>query len=227
MSRGQRTLNAWPVMTSMASPPPDADGDHAQPAGVGGVAVGADHHPAGEGVVLEDDLVDDPRPRLPESDAEAGADGAQEVVDLGVGVERAAQVGGAVPLGLDEVITVDGGGHHDPVEAGHQKLEGDDLGQCVLEGDAVGIEVRVAAPALEPLGVRMAQMVDEDLLDERERPAEALPAHGHGARASGRRPPRPGPPGSVAVAPVLMAGDRWRWRRDRAERASSAVPQLS
>ena len=47
-----------------------ADGDHAQAPGVGGVAVGADHHPAGEGVVLEDDLVDDPRARFPEADAE-------------------------------------------------------------------------------------------------------------------------------------------------------------
>ena len=87
MSLGQRTLNGWPVMTSMASPPPDPDGHHAQPAGVGRVAVGADHHPAGEGVVLEDDLVDDPRARLPEPDAEPGADGPQEVVDLGVGVQ--------------------------------------------------------------------------------------------------------------------------------------------
>ncbi len=50
---------------------------------------------------------------------------------------------------------MDGGGHHDLVEAGDQELEGDDLGQGVLEGDAVGIEVGVAAPALELLAVRI------------------------------------------------------------------------
>ena len=40
----------------------DADRDHAEPAGVRRVAVGADHHPAGERVLLEHDLVDDPDP---------------------------------------------------------------------------------------------------------------------------------------------------------------------
>ena len=38
----------------------DADRDHAEPAGVRRVRVGADHHPARERVVLEHDLVDDP-----------------------------------------------------------------------------------------------------------------------------------------------------------------------
>ena len=35
------------------------DGHHGQPTGIGGVAVGADHHPTREGVLLENDLVDD------------------------------------------------------------------------------------------------------------------------------------------------------------------------
>src|SRR5207244_8517407 len=49
-----------------------ADGHHAETTGVGRVAVGADHHPAGERVLLEHDLVDDARPRLPEADPEIG-----------------------------------------------------------------------------------------------------------------------------------------------------------
>ena len=49
-----------------------ADGHHAEAAGVGRVAVGADHHPAGEGVVLQHDLVDDAAARLPEADAVLG-----------------------------------------------------------------------------------------------------------------------------------------------------------
>ena len=47
----------------------DADRDHAEPARVRRVRVGADHHAAGERVVLEHDLVDDPAARLPEADA--------------------------------------------------------------------------------------------------------------------------------------------------------------
>ena len=53
--------------------PAHADGDHAQAAGVGGVAVGADHHTAGKGVVLQHHLVDDARARLPEAHAVAFA----------------------------------------------------------------------------------------------------------------------------------------------------------
>ena len=60
----------------------DADRDHAETAGVRRVAVGADHHPAGERVLLEHDLVDDPRARLPEADAVLRTHGAQELVDL-------------------------------------------------------------------------------------------------------------------------------------------------
>ena len=80
-------------------PAAHADGDHAEAAGVRGVAVGADHHPAREGVVLEHDLVDDPRARLPEADAVAGAHRPEEVVDLGVGVQCGAQVDGGARLG--------------------------------------------------------------------------------------------------------------------------------
>mmetsp|Transcript_36260 Transcript_36260/g.102163 ORF Transcript_36260/g.102163 Transcript_36260/m.102163 type:complete len:601 (-) Transcript_36260:497-2299(-) len=50
-----------------------ADGAGAQAAGVDGVGVRADHHHAGVSVVLQHDLVDDPRPGLPEADAELGA----------------------------------------------------------------------------------------------------------------------------------------------------------
>ena len=65
----------------------DTNGDHTQPAGVGGVAVGADHHAAGEGVVLEHDLVDDAAAGTPEADAVFGTDGTQEVVHLTIGVD--------------------------------------------------------------------------------------------------------------------------------------------
>ena len=46
----------------------DTARNHAETAGVGGVRVGTDHETAGEGVVLEDDLVDDTRARPPETE---------------------------------------------------------------------------------------------------------------------------------------------------------------
>ena len=41
--------------------------DHAEPTGVRRVGVGADHQAAGEGVILEDDLVDDPGAGFPKA----------------------------------------------------------------------------------------------------------------------------------------------------------------
>jgi hypothetical protein len=111
MKRGQRTLKGKPGHHVDRVGAADADGDHAQAAGVGGVAVGADHHAAGEGVVLEHHLVDDAGARLPEADAVLGRHDSRksytsalfssvgQVLDLGA------------DLGLDEVVAVHGGGH--------------------------------------------------------------------------------------------------------------------
>ena len=55
----------------------DTASDHAETAGVGGVRVSTDHEATGEGVVLEDDLVDDTRARPPETETvlESGRSG--------------------------------------------------------------------------------------------------------------------------------------------------------
>ena len=98
-------------MASSASPPPTPIAIMPRPPAFGRVAVGADHHAAGERVVLQHDLVDDPRARLPEADAVLRARGAQEVVDLRVRVERAGEVGRPSTPRLDEVIAVHGRGH--------------------------------------------------------------------------------------------------------------------
>jgi hypothetical protein len=47
----------------------DTTGDHTETSGVGGVRVGTDHHQTGNSVVLEDDLVDNTRTGLPETDS--------------------------------------------------------------------------------------------------------------------------------------------------------------
>jgi len=102
------------------------------------VAVGPDHHPAGEGVLLEDDLMNDPRAGLPKSGAVAGADRSQEVVDLAVAVEGGGQVQLAVIASFDEVIAVGGRGDPDLIEASGHELQPGHLGRCVLHGHPVG-----------------------------------------------------------------------------------------
>ena len=156
----------------------DPDGHHAEAAGVGGVAVGADHHPAGEGVVLEHDLVDDARARLPEADAVAGRHRPEELVDLAVDVEGELEVEVGAGLGQDQVVAVDGARHRRLVEAGGHELQQRHLGGGVLHGDPVRVEVGVADAAVEPGVAGRAQVVEQDLLGEGERPAEALAAEG-------------------------------------------------
>ena len=99
-----------------------ADRDHSQAAGVGRVAVGADHHSAGEGVVFQHDLVDDSAAGLPETRAVARRGAAQEGVDLLVLIHRPRQVGVGSDLRLNQVVAVDGGRDHHPFEAGQLEL---------------------------------------------------------------------------------------------------------
>ena len=58
----------------------------------------------------------------------------------------------------------------------------DDLRERVLQRDAVGIEIGVAAASLELLALRIAQVVDEHLLGEGQRAPEPLAAHGRPSR---------------------------------------------
>ena len=151
----------------------DTDGDHAQPASVGGVAVGSDHHAAGEGVVLEHDLVDDAAARTPEADAVLGADAAQEVVHLAVGVDRDAQVDLGAHLGGDQVVAVHGAGHERGRQTCGHELQQGHLCGGVLHGDPVGVEVVVRAAALDGFG-GVVEVVEQDLFGQRERAPEAF-----------------------------------------------------
>jgi hypothetical protein len=80
-------------------------------AGVHRVAVGADHHAAGKGVLLQHHLVDDACTRLPEADAVLVADALQEVEDLVALQQRFLQILLRPYPGLDQVIAVHGAGH--------------------------------------------------------------------------------------------------------------------
>ena len=110
----------------------------------------------------------------------------EEVVDLAVGVEGDLEVDVGADLGLDEVVAVDGGRHGHLGQAGGHELQQRHLGGGVLHGDAVGVEVGVGCGPARCPGSRVAEVVDEDLLGEGERPAEALAARAR--TRSARRP---------------------------------------
>ena len=156
----------------------DADRDHAETARVRRVGVGAHHHPAGERVVLEHDLVDDARARLPEPDAVLGTHGAEEVVDLGVLIVGDREIGDRADAGLDEVVAVDRARHRGGRQLGQHELQQRHLRGGVLHRHAVGAVVAVVLTAPRADRRHVIGVGEHHLLAERERPAEALTDHG-------------------------------------------------
>ena len=71
---------------------------------------------------------------------------------------------------------MDGAGYLHGGETGGHELEQRHLRGGVLHGDAVGVEVGVALAAHQLLALRVDEVVDEDLLGEGQRAAEALAA---------------------------------------------------
>lgn len=91
-----------------------------------------------EGVVLQDDLMNDTRAGLPESDAVLGASRGQKVVHLFVDVLGSGQVLGAADLRLDQVIAVNGRRHLDAWHARRDELKHGHLRRRVLHGYSIG-----------------------------------------------------------------------------------------
>ncbi len=153
----------------------DADREHAEAAAVGRVRVGADHEPAGEGVVLQHDLVDDAGARPPEADAELARGGAEEVVDLPVFLDGAREVVGGAGLGADQMVAVDRRRHGGALAAGHHELQERHLTRHVLQPDAVHAQAENRLPTLPLLRWPVPAVSGQDLLGQGERAAE-LPA---------------------------------------------------
>ena len=101
----------------------DTTSNHPKATGVGRVRVGANHETTGEGVVFEDDLVDDARAGFPETETVFGGGGSQKIVDLLVDVDSTLEILDATDLGLDQVVAVDGGGDGGGIHAGGHELE--------------------------------------------------------------------------------------------------------
>ncbi len=151
--------------------PTDADRDGAESTGVRRMAIGPDDHSARDGVLLEDDLVDDARARLPEADSVLPRHGTQEVVDLGVDVERLGHVRRGADVGPDEMVAVDRRRDRHPRKARGHELEQRHLGHRVLHHHSVGSVVDVVESPLETDRLDFVGVGEEGLLREGQRPS--------------------------------------------------------
>jgi hypothetical protein len=149
------------------------DGSHAETTGVGSVRVSSDKKTTGESVVLEEDLVDDTRAGLPETDVVLGARAGQEIVDLLVDADGALEILLAADLGLNQVVAVHGSGVGDRGHAGRHELEDGHLGGGILAGNAIRAQPEVRDTALDLLAMGVVEMRVEDLLGICEGPVEA------------------------------------------------------
>ncbi len=152
----------------------DPDGGHAEAARVGRVRVGADHETAGEGVVLQHDLMDDAGPRLPEADPVLLRGGVEELVHLAVLRDGPLHVVAGAALGADQVVAVHRRRHRDLLLARLHELQQRHLAGGVLQGHAVHAEPKLRLAAAPLLLVEVVGVGDEDLLGEGEGSAEAL-----------------------------------------------------
>jgi hypothetical protein len=147
----------------------DTNGGGSETTGVGGVGIGTDDQTTGEGVVLENDLVNDTRTGLPETDVVLGGSGGKEVVDLLVDVVGTGKILLTANLGLNQVVTVDSGRGLDAVHASGHELQDSHLGGGILASNTIGTQLEVRDTTLDVLAVRVVKVRVQDLLGESER----------------------------------------------------------
>ena len=92
-----------------------------------------------------------------------------------------------------------GGRHRDLGQTGGHELQERHLRGGVLHGDAVGAEVGVGLASLELLVLGIVEVVDEDLLGQREAATEPAPTDGHAFARAWRRRRSTSSMGVVAV----------------------------
>lgn len=142
----------------------DTNGKHTETTGVGGMGVGTNEKSTGEGVVLEDDLMDNTRSGLPETNVVLGGGGAKEVVDLLVDVDGSGKILLTSNLGLDQMVTVHGGGGLDGGDTGGHELQNGHLGGGILAGGSIGSQLEVGLSSDNLLLVGLVEMAVENLL---------------------------------------------------------------
>jgi hypothetical protein len=139
------------------------------------VRVGADHHAAGERVVLQHHLVDDARAGLPEPNAVLVRNGGEEVIDLLVRGDSGLQVGDGAFLGLDQVVTVNRRRHECLRTSRLHELEQRHLRRRILHRNTIRREVHVVHAARVLLAcAAFPQVPIQDLLRQCQRAAHHL-----------------------------------------------------
>src|SRR6267143_1009343 len=117
---------------------------------------------------------------------------------------------GGPALRADEVVAVDRRRHRDALAARHHELEDRHLARHVLQRHAVHAQAEDRLAALPRLRLEVVAMRDEDLLAQRERPAELLAGAdetvGHGGI---ERPDLRGHRG-LPIREQASASPRWR-----------------
>jgi hypothetical protein len=137
------------------------------------VGIGTNQQTTWESVVLEENLVDDTRSWLPETNVVLGASSGKEVVNLLVDVDSAGKILGATNLGFDKMVAVDGGWVGDGWHTGRHELHDGHLSSGVLASNAIWAKLEVGDTTLDLLVVWIIQMGVENLLGIGERAVEA------------------------------------------------------
>ena len=143
------------------------------------MGIRSDHHAAGEGVVFQDDLVDDAGAGLPEADAVARRGGGQEFIHLRIGPQGVRQVLLRAAAGADQVVAMHGGGHAHGLAARAHELQQRHLGGCILHRHAVRPELAEILQRRQlAQGAAVIEMGIQDLLGKSKRPPQRFPRGG-------------------------------------------------
>ena len=142
------------------------------------MAVGTDHHAAGERVVLEHNLVNDSATGTPKTDAVLGGHTLQEVVHLAVVINGNTEVDLGANFGQDEMVAVNSRWNSGGRKSCCHELQQGHLCGRILHGHAIGIEVGVTSAAHHFLSGWINEVVDQNLFGQREGATKALTAEG-------------------------------------------------
>ena len=146
-----------------------AAGKDAKATGIGGVAVGAQHHQAGEGVLFKGYLVNDTGAGLPKAKSIALAGIGQKGIDLGIFALGHCHVGALAFVGAYQVVAVHGYGHGGMVFLCLHELQNSHLRGGILQNHAVGVEFGVGFATGQVSVGGIVQVAVENLLGQRQR----------------------------------------------------------
>ena len=118
----------------------------------------ANHHTAGERIVFQYYLVNDPCSRFPEADTIFIRNRREEVIYFFIYVYGYGKILFCPYFCLYEVIAMHGRGYSYPVSATGHKLQQRHLGSGILHGNTVGRKIHIIFTALVGFCCRFVQM---------------------------------------------------------------------